>query len=302
MKKMKRTIHSAISTLAFLIISSLLIYSCKDDDESISAEDLQTFDYESVEESNTDEIDNMAEVALAAYDAANGRIRKTEDQRFDCDGTTVTFTNVSDDKSSGKATINFGAGGCTDAKGNIRKGTIIIQWAGGRWFREGSIRTITFDNYSINGLGIEGTRILTCTGAAGTLAEFTITWDVAADHTLTWPDGATATRAINKTKQWSHTSAEDTYTVSNGPALGGSFAVSGMNRNGEGYSVNLTTPLVYKASCIRENKAFLAVSGVKVVTNSMTGKTLTIDYGNGTCDNSIVLTVDGISKTVEGRN
>jgi len=296
-------IHRLIFSFAFFAMSAFMISSCsKDSDDGFSGENTQTSNNESTQEANSDEVDDLADVALNSQEVASGgRVAGLSDDRLKCDGTTVVFSNVSTDKTSGTVTITFGPNGCTDSRGNVRKGSMVITWSGGRWFKQGSTHSITLTNYSINGLSIAGTRTLTCTSVTGTATEYSITWNIVANHTFTWTDG-TATRKVNKTKMWTHSSSEDTYTVSNGPASAGANAAEGTNRHGKTYTVNITTPLVYLASCVRANKVFLPVSGVKVLTDVTKAKALTIDFGTGTCDNSYTVSVDGRSRTLVAKN
>ena len=72
-------------------------------------------------------------------------------------------------------------------------------------------------------------------------------------------------------------------------------AASGTNRRGKDYSVQITTPLQYFASCGR--RVHIPVIGVKQVT--VDGKAYTVDYGDGTCDNLVTVTANGVSKTVK---
>ncbi|HEY8934294.1 MAG TPA: hypothetical protein VIM65_03705 [Cyclobacteriaceae bacterium] len=296
--KNRKSAKLIFSALLFAC-AAFIVSSCSKNDDEFSSENLQTSSNESAQESSSDEIDDMATVALNSSVSITGRVEIISDDRFICDGTTVVFSDVSDDKSSGTVTITFGPNGCTDKKGNVRKGQIIIHWTGGLWFHEGSVITITLNNYSINDLAIAGTRTISCT--AFTLDPFSVTWNVEASHTFTWPDATTATRAVNKTKKWEHTLTEDTYTVTNGPGVVAN-AASGTNRHGNEYTVSITTPLVYLGSCIKANKVFMPVSGVKVITNITKSKTITIDYGNGDCDNTFTVSVDGKTKQSRGKN
>jgi hypothetical protein len=295
--KNRKSMKLIFSALLFAC-TAFIVSSCSKSDE-FSGENLQTSSNESAQESTSDELDDMATSALNSNSSATGRAETFSDDRFICDGTTVEFSDVADDKSSGTATITFGPNGCTDKRGNVRKGQIIVHWSGGLWFHEGSVITITLNNYTINNLAIAGTRTITCT--AFTLDPFSVTWNVAASHTFTWPDATTAIRVVNKTKKWDHTASEDTYTVTNGPGVVAN-AASGTNRHGSEYTVSITTPLVYLGSCIKANKVFMPVSGVKVVTNITKSKTVTIDFGDGDCDNTFTVTVDGKTKQSRGKN
>jgi hypothetical protein len=52
----------------------------------------------------------------------------------------------------------------------------------------------------------------------------------------------------------------------------------------------ITTPLLVKMSCINQNKPLL-VQGI--ITFTRNGNTATLDYGDGTCDNLAVFTING---------
>jgi hypothetical protein len=299
MKHVNKSLPLTASCLIFLF--ALVFPACENPDEAFLEENVQASNNESTLESVTDELDDLARIALDSEEpASGGRIRGTNDNRLDCEGTTITFSSVSGDKTSGTATITFGPNGCTDNRGNVRRGTVVVTWSGGRWYQEGSSHTITLQNYSINGIGIDGTRSLTCFSVSGTLSSFTIQWYLSATHGFTWPDQSTANRLVNKTKRWDHSSGSDTFTISNGPS--GDNAAEGTNRHGTSYTMTITTPLVYNASCVLTNKVFLPVSGVKLFTNVDTEKTMTLDFGDGTCDNTLVVSVEGASKTITVKN
>lgn len=292
-------------SLMLFAMAAFIDSSCSKDSDTFSSENTQTSNNESAQESNSDEVDDLASVALnTQFAASGGRIEAVGDDRLNCDGTTIVKSDGST-ASSGTVTITFGPNGCTDGRGNVRKGSIVVAWQGGSWYKPGSTVVITLTNYSINGLGISGTRTLTCTGATGSLTDFTITWTIVAEHTFTWTDG-TAARTVNKTKAWHHTATEDTYTISNGPAGAGpaGIAAAGTNRHGKAYTMSITSPLVYLASCVKSNKVFLPVSGTKVltVTDGTKSAILTVDFGTGTCDNTYTVSVAGQSKTLTAKN
>ena len=232
--------------------------------------------------------------------APGGHTLTLTDDRF-CSGTTINFYDVNPDKTSGKAVITFGPDGCTDKKGNIRKGIIKIAWWGGRWFNQGSTVSVTLENYSINDVEITGTRTTIC--KSFTMSPLTVTWLLTANHVATWPDGTTSTRRINKTRKWEHSNMEDKFTITNGPTAAN--AAEGVNRHGREYKVYITSPLVYLGSCARSSKVFIPVKGEKVITQvTSSGKTksLSIDYGNGTCDNTYTVTSGALVKTLTCKN
>lgn len=291
--------------LLFFAIMVSVMSSCGDTSAVVPTDSLQTANNDAVLEIITDEMDDLASVVLNSSidsgSASGGRAEALTDDRLTCTGTTIVFSNVSPDHSSGTVTIRFPEAGCKDIKGNVRKGAILIAWTGGKWYKKGATHIITLNNYNINDIAIIGTRVLGCDSFTFVSAKsLAVRWNLEANHTLTWPNATTATFTVNKTRKWDHSATEEVYSHTNGP--NGAFALSGTNRHSKDFSVTIVTPLIYAWSCIKISKNFMPVSGTKVLTDITTGKTLEINYGTGACDNAYVLTVDGIKKTLHAKN
>jgi hypothetical protein len=289
---------------ALLFVTLAIISpSCNKLNDLFSNEDKQVSENESAQESTMNELDDMATSILnnnTASGSASGRTGIVDD-RFSCDGVNISFTDVNADKTAGTATVTFPPEGCADKKGNIRKGVIIIKWTGGRWFRQGATYTIRLNGYSINDIDISGMQTVTCTSYNA--QPLTITWSIDANHTAVWPDGTTANRKVQKTRKWEHTATDDIFTITNAPS--GISCADGTNRHGNTYKVFITTPLVYLGSCARNSKVFIPISGEKVITHSTsTGKTksLTINYGDGICDNTYTATAGAVTKVLTAKN
>ena len=297
---MKANRKSQLWILSFAF-SAFLVSSCNNNSDTFSIEDTKTSNNESTQEATTSELDDMTTSVLESSPIAagllpGGRIQLADD-RYACAGATVTFSNVNIEKTAGKIIVEFGPNGCTDKKGNIRKGTIIIEWTGGKWFNVGVSVSTTLENYSINDVQISGSRTTTC--KAVTTSPLTITWTLTGSHTAVWPDGTTATRKINNTRKWEHSATEDKFIITNGPTA--INAAEGTNRHGRAYKVYITSPLVYLGSCAQTSKVFIPVKGEKVINSiSSSGKTksMTINYGNGTCDNTYTVTSGTMIKTL----
>ena len=276
----------AASTLAIALV--LILASCNKTNEvsSLSSVDSQSLSTEAATDAKVDEVNDIATSALNTNDAAGGRVEDRDD-RLDC--ATVT-KDPSNTKEAGKITLTFKSD-CKDEDGDTRSGKIIITWSGGRWFIPGSVHTITLEEYSVNGVSISGTRTVTNVSNATS----PLTWNIVGSHKSTWSDGTTASREVKRTRQWVRSSVspkEDKWIISQtDPSVA---AASGTNRNGKNYSVKITTPLQYFASCGR--KVHIPVIGVKVVTTD--SKEYTVDYGDGTCDNQVTVTINGASKTI----
>jgi len=297
MKTMKNAFFRGLSGLALTVM--VFLASCSDDKFDFSNNDSQNVENEAATDGYFEDADDMATLAVSADESAasgsrvsaNGRggVKPAGDLRFNC--ATVTFEFAADNSQSiphGYITIDFGAG-CTDSKGNVRKGIIVVEFIGKR-FLSGSKIITTFDGYSINGVQIEGIRTVTnVTGSTEASPKFSI---VLEGGKATWPDGSTATREVNRTREWIRgiNPLLDEWVVDG--------TAAGTNRNGGIYQVDITTPLVYKRECAINNKVFMAVEGVKVLTVD-NNKVITIDYGTGECDKIVTVTINGQSRTVE---
>jgi len=297
MKTMKNVFLRGLSGLALIIM--VFLASCEDDKMDLNANDSENVENEAATDGYFEDADDMATLAVSAdgstasgsRESANGRggVKPNGDSRFTC--ATVTFEFAADNSTTtphGYITINFGTG-CTDPKGNVRKGIMLVEFMGKR-FLPGSKIITTFDGYSINGVEMEGTRTVTnVTGSSEASPKFSI---VLVGGKATWPDGSTATREVNRTREWIRGAnpLQDEWIVDG--------TAAGTNRTGGVYQVDITTPLVYKRECAINNRVFMAVEGVKVLTVD-NNKVITIDYGTGECDKMVTVTINGQSRTVE---
>ena len=244
-----------------------------------------------------EETDDLSVLAVAGDNATltggkegttGGRKIIINDFRLDCAEVTI---ELADDSSfgnpKGTITIDFGDG-CEDKRGNVRKGKIIVNFMGRRFF-PGSMIVTTFDNYFINGIQIEGVR--TVTNSSGSLEDHPSFTIVVEGGKATWPDGTFATREANRKKEWIRAAnpLNDEWRVTGNAA--------GTNRRGVSYTMEITEALIYKRECAVSNHIFMAVAGVKILTTET--RQMKIDYGDGECDRIVTVTINGESKEVE---
>jgi hypothetical protein len=271
-------------TAALVMVISLgLAVSCSEqevilqEEASQVAEDaISDFYYEDV-----DDMANLAMVSAPETEGSGGRVSSNvtvNDERFNCATATIEITGQ--EPISGVITIDFGDG-CT-IRGVERAGKIIITFVGRR-FQEGSTVVTTFENYSVNGVKVEGERTVTNLG----VVENTITFNIVLnDGKLTWPDGTSATREHNFNRKWirAELRANDSMEVTGG--------ASGVNRRGVAYEMEIDEnhPITYKRFCP------IAVSGIKTFYTA--NHTIVINYGNGECDRIITITVGDKSREV----
>lgn len=181
-------------------------------------------------------------------------------------------------------TIDFGTS-CTGKDGKIRSGKIIVTSTAFNVFP--SVRTKSFDNFSVDGNEIEGSVVKTISKDQENNIR---TAQIQEDITITFPDTeGTAKRIANLTRQYQRNTLanrEDNQVVSWGTV---EFTrVSGVKVN---KTITAEKPLIFKAACHH------IVSGVVSFTNS-NNRNWTIDYGNGDCDNKATLTIGDKTKEI----
>ena len=181
-------------------------------------------------------------------------------------------------------TIDFGTG--CDKGGHIRQGKIITVYSG-RLGVPGSQAVTTFDGYKVDSFAIEGKHTLTNISDLG--------GNQRAFHVVV--ENAKVTNTANG--RWRGWNADRTRTQIEGNGtpyypLDDVFSItgarSGSNSEGRTWSGSTITPLIRKATC-----PWLVSGTVKLTVNSTDG---VLDYGDGTCDNQAVITVNGVAHTI----
>jgi len=297
MEERQYSLKGTATVLVFVL--SAVILSCSKSSDPITSEITQTVNNESTQDAQQDEVDDIATGQLNIADAA-GRLTTASDDRVAC-AQIIFGGDTTQGKKQGTITIDFdngpsgsaNPGGCVDPRGNTRKGSILISWSGGRWWQVNSNVTITFSNYNINGVVINGTRVLSnVTTTVGQL-----TWIIISNVTSVWPDSTKAMRTVTKTRLWNVSAGTVTFTQT----VGDPSAASGTDRYGKVYTVQITNPVVYSSTC-SSDKVYFPVSGTKIITIDTPAKSITIDFGSGTCDQTFSLMYDGKTETLTAKN
>ncbi len=184
--------------------------------------------------------------------------------------------------------IDFGTG-CEGPHGRIRAGKIIVDQTG-PFFVEASVRTFTLDSFYVDDFHIEGIREVTCDGRnEDSLIQHSI---VVTGGIVTTPDGRVITREASCTRVWFEGEItpwniyDDKYRITG--------TASGINRFGYTYESEITEPVIFDMSCI-----YRLVQGVVTIISEE--HTVTIDYGDGTCDNIAIVTIDGEERIIHFR-
>jgi hypothetical protein len=270
--------------MAFTAI--VLIPSCsKDDSGSISSNDIAMAQDEAYADALYEEVDNMVVSNITSLDAnhfsAMG-LKSASDDGEDCVSITVDHP---DSTSFPKViTMDYGAG-CTKIFKDDTitwKGQIIITLTD-RWFVQGAEHIVTFNNFYINDVKIEGTRTITNMGLnAKNHLELKI---VLENGKITFNDTASMTRNATHVREWirSFNPLNDTILITG--------TANGTNIKGEDYERLITEPLVL-VHCQDYHWRLVIVAGKVQITNSASGVT-TVDYTSTGCDATITIGRNG---------
>lgn len=279
-------LFAKIVSLSF-IVSTVLMSSCKEE-ERLTASDTQDITEEALTDAYFQDMDDMGGVAVEAPADAQyngGRTASTitiTDDRFKCAIVTIEATGTVENP-MGLITVDFGTG-CIDNRLNVRKGKLKFAY-NGRRFQPGSTVVITTDNYSINDIKLEGTR--TSTNVQGSTSDAPNFNVVLSNGKATFPDGSIAVREASITWEWIRASnPSDDYLL-----IKANSWADGITRAGRSYEVSLVEDLKYKRFC------GIAVDGIKryIIDEE---KEIVVDYGDGTCDKAVTITVDGVTRNI----
>lgn len=193
-------------------------------------------------------------------------------------GTTVTKT------------ITFDPNGCTLPNGNVVKGKIIISFVFDPNATSHTI-TYTFDNFYHNTIKFVGTKTFTRT-MTGSPSHPIVTMNI--DMTATLADGRVFTRTGQRIREMiagygTADISDDVHRVT------GSWTTTFPNMVAQTATISNSNPLLVKMSCVALHKP-LIVQGL--ITYNRNGNTATLDFGDGTCDNTAIFTHNGISVTI----
>lgn len=270
MKRLKTAVVTAAALLALV--------ACRKDKEDTMAPGNGAPDYTAAsDEAMTSDYSNDMLQQVDAAALANG-VRSTNDA---C-APTVTIDTVAMPHTMH---IDFGQSNCTALNGRMRRGVILVSYTG-PYRAQGTVITITPQNYFVNNNHVEGTKTITNMGLNENHVPY---FNVVADITVTAGNGNwTATHHSERIRTWvqgSDTSdpTDDAYVITGHG--------HGINRNGHTYVMAIESPLHVHAGC-----PFITQGVVSITPESQPVRT--IDYGNGECDNSATVTVNGQSFTI----
>jgi hypothetical protein len=276
-----KKVQLTLGMLMICAISFVVLNGCKDDEVM---KDLSDQDEVSVVQNATIS-DNSIDEELEAFDesvvASGGGRQRAEE----CP--TVTRNDI--DKT---IALDFGTG-CLGRYGRTRSGKVLITY-GGTFDDALANRTITFDNYFVNNRKIEGTVLLRDFNrdADGILSA---TREVV-DYKVIFADGDFYTMNGSTTREWIEGEGDG---IRGNEVIRVTGSYEGVNSKGVEFKREITTPVIANFACWTSG-GFLRTKGViqMTITNSVRTRTRTLDYGDGTCDNTAAVTVNDKTYTI----
>jgi hypothetical protein len=278
-----------------IALSFGLITSCSEDGVSGFSENLSTTTVmETINsiafEEDIDELvsesmnlnSNASSARSADTTADKGPKKFMGDKYGDC-------ATVVEDEENNTKTITFSED-CEGKRGQTRSGTMIVTYSETQG-EAGSFRQVTYDDFYLNGVKIEGTRrteIISIDDNGSKTMRTTM-----ADGKMIYEDGTFRTKNSEMTRYTHVENDKKQYSSLTG-------SKSAISSEGVSFSMQITTPIKFVYNC--DDLGFkkggkIPVEGVKV--NMEGDQTVTTDFGDGTCDFLVEITKDGEVETVD---
>jgi hypothetical protein len=272
----------------FLFLNTAFLFSCKKETSqsnpnTVSEEQAVSYSDESAQADGS--FDDVADISMTAADEDNtasvGRLTRDYHPDFaelrSAIGLCATITVTPNDTTYPKTiTIDFGDS-CVGVDGKLRSGKIVLHLTG-PIRKPGSVLTITFVNFFVNHIHLEGTKIISNLTENGAV-KFTIQ---VAGGKVTFPSGRGYSYESFKYKQ--QIQGMDTRIIRDDV-----FQITGWAKvefnNGVVIKLETIDPLIKKVAC-----PWVSDGTLKIQIND---RVLKLDYGfphNGDCDNKALLT------------
>lgn len=240
---------------------------------------------------------------------ASGELEKPFLLAAACASITPGYTVVGTNTFVNTYTVDFGTAGCTGADGRVRKGKLFFDFSestnNAKYYRNPGFKMkITSQSYMVDGFAVQINQKhvtnITLPIPPGPNPGINLKWKIVADIKVTKPDNKIITWNCDRTKELINTDDPLCYNGQNVPInwtkakikLNGN--ASGTNSRGEQFTAT-ASELVRDFNCTpnaSQPHRHPFISG-KIVYTPGDRSARTIDYGNGSCDLSITVTVNG---------
>ncbi|ESU29418.1 hypothetical protein FLJC2902T_08200 [Flavobacterium limnosediminis JC2902] len=264
---------------SIVVITALSLIGCnKDQEENNDSGRLTTEDISANAKMDaiSNDISEIAEDRLNTQSSA--RTANFQSILPDCASVTTTVSG-----NTWTSVINFGTTGCQYYNGAMLRGEIIVS--GSTNFDQSPyVWTYNFNNFYYNDILVEGTKTLSRTvQATAALATPHPVVVIDLDLDITLPNGNEYSRVGTRTRELIEGYDTPLLFLDNVYQITGNWTTTGANSS---HISTITTPLRVEIDCLHK-----LVSGVITITRN--NHIAVLDYGNGNCDNTATIAMDG---------
>lgn len=292
--KILSTIKTFTQNSMWVLMIGMILFTACQNDEGGDVQEEATLDIQSVQDDATaediyeDALDISNQVLEANVETLETKtksgLKSTKESAWEC--ATVTITIEGNTK---VVVIDFGES-CVTRDGKTRSGKIINTFER-RFSRRASRVTTTFENYTVNDVAVEGTKVTTHIAQEGETPKHRVE---VTGGVLTFPDETTITWDSQRTRIFQ--AGFDTPANISDDVFSITGTQNGTNRKGETFTSRTASPLIFRGAC-RLEKIRMAVSGIRQV-DPFNGPRRSVDFGDGACDRTFTVTVGGRSQTM----
>ena len=281
--KVATTVVSGFVLFVLVMSLALFMTSCQSTEPtSAASEALNSTAGDAAQvTANSDAVVNAANQFVPNFNATTAKVQSDAPAKGLRDSMHITVDRPDAVTYPKVVVIDYGTTGITGKRGNILRGKMTVTISG-KMDVVGSSKTITLDNFSINGNSITGTKVITYIGNDS--------WTINATDTITRPDGTVVTCITQRTRTRIATASTAVSKEEESFAITGTS--TGVNAKGVAYTMTIdpANPLIINDEC-----HFFVKGSVTITTEN---RTVVLDYGNGTNDALATATVDGKTKII----
>jgi len=283
----------------YLFACALFIVACKKEEvttePTAEEQNLQSAeDYSTAESAFSDAFDLVDEEAKQHGDLTGFMTTKGAEVRNNC--AEVSMKTSGERPNIFPITMTFDYGeGCTTGRGREISGKMMVTFTD-RIRKKDASRTITFEDFMVNGNKITGVKTITNNGVNNN-GKFSYTIELK-DGSVTTPEGKVIEHEFTRTRTWVEGMETNFLTDGRAGVLDDVWKVTGemagVNRNGVAYKARVTTPLRREVDC-----KWITSGVLEVKTDKHPDVVVSVDYGDGTCDNVATATAGERTKEIK---
>ncbi|ATL47028.1 hypothetical protein COR50_07420 [Chitinophaga caeni] len=275
--------NKVITAAVLAVFSTTLFFACTKDNKQTQqdVDDNAVIRLAAQQAVASETYDDVFDVTLALNANNQGSLGRRSSEFQDvisqkiwyCGSASVSIVPLDLETWPKTVTVDFDAG-CTDSS-RVRSGKMKIVLSA-PLLSTNSTATVTFENYKVNNVAVQGEVLITNLSANNVFKYST----KVTEGKLTYGDTLWVKYNGIKTVEQTAGSATPLNLLDDVYAVSGNATVE--NSDGNGASVNITSPLVRKLNC-----GYVSQGTMDIV---VYGNAASIDYGNGDCDNKAMMT------------